>query len=66
MSARYTSGGSCFATEVKLKWMPALDDVTVKLGTEKSIRETYGLDDVDAWAKEQLRIMMQGSELTMN
>ena len=42
-----------------------MDDVTVKLGTEKSIRETYGLDDVDAWAKEQLRIMM-GSELTMN
>ena len=32
-------------------------EIVKKLGTEKSIRETYGVDDVDAWAKEQLRIM---------
>ncbi|WP_026495803.1 IS1634 family transposase [Butyrivibrio sp. WCD3002] len=32
-------------------------EIVKKLGTEKSIRETYGVDDVDAWAKEQLKIM---------
>ena len=32
-------------------------EIVKKLGTEKSIKETYGVDDVDAWAKEQLRIM---------
>ena len=32
-------------------------EIVKKLGTEKSIREIYGVDDVDAWAKEQLRIM---------
>ena len=32
-------------------------EIVKKLGTEKSIRETYGVDDVDAWAKEQLLIM---------
>ena len=32
-------------------------EIVKKLGTERSIRETYGVDDVDAWAKEQLRIM---------
>ncbi len=32
-------------------------EIVKKLGTEKSIREAYGVDDVDAWAKEQLRIM---------
>ena len=32
-------------------------EIVKKLGTEKSIRETYGVDDVDAWAKEQLHIM---------
>ena len=32
-------------------------EIVKKLGTEKSIRETYGVDDVDAWAREQLRLM---------
>ena len=32
-------------------------EIVKKLGTEKSIRETYGVEDVDAWAKEQLRLM---------
>lgn len=32
-------------------------EIVKKLGTEKSIRETYGVEDVDAWAREQLRIM---------
>ena len=32
-------------------------EIVKKLGTEKSIKETYGVKDVDAWAKEQLRIM---------
>ena len=32
-------------------------EIVKKLGTEKSIREKYGVEDVDAWAKEQLRIM---------
>ncbi len=32
-------------------------EIVKKLGTEKSIKETYGVDDVDAWAKEQLRMM---------
>ena len=32
-------------------------EIVKKLGTEKSIKETYGVEDVDAWAKEQLRIM---------
>ena len=32
-------------------------EIVKKLGTEKLIRETYGVDDVDAWAKEQFRIM---------
>ena len=32
-------------------------EIVKKLGTEKSIRETYGVDDVDAWAKEQLQLM---------
>ncbi|MBQ3796050.1 MAG: IS1634 family transposase [Butyrivibrio sp.] len=32
-------------------------EIVKKLGTEKSIRDTYAVDDVDAWAKEQLRIM---------
>ncbi|SEL07421.1 hypothetical protein SAMN04487770_105161, partial [Butyrivibrio sp. ob235] len=27
-------------------------EIVKKLGTEKSIRETYGVDDVDAWARE--------------
>lgn len=30
-------------------------EIVRKLGTEKSIRETYGVDDVDEWAKEQLK-----------
>ncbi len=32
-------------------------EIVKKLGTEKSIREIYGVDDVDAWANEQLRLM---------
>ena len=32
-------------------------EIVKKLGTEKSIREKYGVEDVDAWAREQLRIM---------
>ena len=32
-------------------------EIVKKLGTEKSIKETYGVEDVDGWAKEQLRIM---------
>lgn len=32
-------------------------EIVKKLGTEKSIRETYGVDDVDAWAREQLQLM---------
>ncbi|SEM69411.1 Transposase DDE domain-containing protein [Butyrivibrio sp. ob235] len=32
-------------------------EIVKKLGTEKSIRETYGVDDVDAWAREQLRLL---------
>ena len=32
-------------------------EIVKKLGTEKSIRETYGVDDVDAWANEQLEKM---------
>lgn len=32
-------------------------EIVKKLGTEKSIRETYGVEDVDAWANEQLSIM---------
>ena len=32
-------------------------EIVKKLGTEKSIKEEYGVEDVDAWAKEQLRIM---------
>ena len=32
-------------------------EIVKKLGTEKSIRETYGIDDVDAWANEQLEKM---------
>ncbi len=32
-------------------------EIVKKLRTEKSIRETYGVEDVDAWAQEQLRIM---------
>ena len=32
-------------------------EIVKKLGTEKSIKEKYGVEDVDAWAKEQLRIM---------
>lgn len=32
-------------------------EIVRKLGTEESIRDTYGVDDVDAWANEQLRIM---------
>ena len=30
-------------------------EIVRKLGTEKSIRETYGVDDVDEQAKEQLK-----------
>lgn len=30
-------------------------EIVRKLGTEKSIRETYGVDNVDEWAKEQLK-----------
>ena len=26
-------------------------EIVKKLGTEKSIRETYGVDDVDAWGR---------------
>lgn len=32
-------------------------EIVKKLGTEKSIKETYGVMDVDAWANEQLRLM---------
>ena len=32
-------------------------EIVKKLGTEKSIKENYGVDDADAWAREQLRIM---------
>ena len=32
-------------------------EIVRKLGTEKSIRETYVVDDVDEWAKEQLKIV---------
>ena len=32
-------------------------EIVKKLGTEKTIRETYGVDDVDAWAEEQLKKM---------
>lgn len=32
-------------------------EIVKKLGTEKSIKETYGVTDVDAWAKEQLQKM---------
>jgi len=32
-------------------------EIVKKLWTEKSIRETYGVDDVDAWAREQLRLL---------
>ena len=32
-------------------------EIVKKLGTEKSIKETYGVEDVDAWANEQLEIM---------
>ena len=32
-------------------------EIVRKLGTDESIRDTYGVDDVDAWANEQLRIM---------
>lgn len=32
-------------------------EIVKKLGTEASIKESYGVDDVDAWAREQLRIM---------
>ncbi len=32
-------------------------EIVKKLGTEKSIRETYGVEDVDAWANEQLEKM---------
>ena len=32
-------------------------EIVKKLGTEKSIREAYGVEDVDAWANEQLEKM---------
>ena len=32
-------------------------EIVKKLGTEKSIRESYGVEDVDAWAQEQLEKM---------
>lgn len=32
-------------------------EIVKKLGTEKSIKETYGVEDADAWAREQLEMM---------
>lgn len=40
-------------------------EIVRKLGTEKSIRETYGVDDVDEWAKEQLK-KINDEELSKN
>lgn len=37
-------------------------EIVRKLGTEASIRETYGVEDVDAWAQEQLRILNEEEE----
>ena len=40
-------------------------EIVKKLGTEKYIKETYGIEDADSWAKEQLRIMNE-AELASN
>ena len=40
-------------------------EIVRKLGTEKSIRETYGVDDVDEWDKEQLK-KINDEELSKN
>ena len=37
-------------------------EIVKKLGTEKSIRDTYGVEDVDAWATAQLNAMNDEEE----